>query len=371
MSVASFVIVILILVPLMLLQMFIPYFTRETISFGISVSEEMYYSSPVKAMRKAYALISGIFYGIIILLLLLTAIYGTEDWISLEIPFLVLALILLSYGLYLYFYTRMKKLKASLLPEQPGRKPLLPIDTSFRQQRLALSNHWFWVHFAVILGCLVFTLAKYNQIPSLIPTHYDLHGNADAYSEKSYRTVLLPNILQLGMVLLMLFVNWTIVKSKQQLSPSNPKKSARNNALFRRRWSFFTILAALALVFLFFFIQLTMIYKVEGTWIAVVSLLIPLLVVAGAVWLSFTTGQGGSRIGRKERADAPDGGESAALPVNDDKDWKLGGIYFNRLDPAIFVEKRTGIGWTLNFAHPLSWVCLALLAVFIVLISVL
>ena len=37
---------------------------------------------------------------------------------------------------------------------------------------------------------------------------------------------------------------------------------------------------------------------------------------------------------------------------NDDQYW-YGGIFYNNPgDPALFVEKRYGLGWTLNFGHP-------------------
>ena len=39
-----------------------------------------------------------------------------------------------------------------------------------------------------------------------------------------------------------------------------------------------------------------------------------------------------------------------------DEFWKWGIMYNNPNDPAIWVEKRVGIGWTLNFAHKESWV---------------
>jgi len=41
-----------------------------------------------------------------------------------------------------------------------------------------------------------------------------------------------------------------------------------------------------------------------------------------------------------------------------DRCWKAGVFYVNPDDPAIFVQKRFGIGYTLNFAHPLSWLLL-------------
>jgi uncharacterized membrane protein len=43
-----------------------------------------------------------------------------------------------------------------------------------------------------------------------------------------------------------------------------------------------------------------------------------------------------------------------------DEGWK-GIFYSNRDDPALFVPKRFGIGYTLNFANPWSWAVLVLI----------
>lgn len=40
--------------------------------------------------------------------------------------------------------------------------------------------------------------------------------------------------------------------------------------------------------------------------------------------------------------------------------WKYGLFYFNPDDPALFVEKRVGIGYTVNFAHVSAWIIMAL-----------
>ena len=60
-------------------------------------------------------------------------------------------------------------------------------------------------------------------------------------------------------------------------------------------------------------------------------------------------------------------------PVGDrtpDSAWVLGMLYVNHDDPALFVEKRFGIGYTLNFGHPLSWVLMGLLVGIPVLLAV-
>lgn len=43
---------------------------------------------------------------------------------------------------------------------------------------------------------------------------------------------------------------------------------------------------------------------------------------------------------------------TSAVFRDDDRYWYGGFFYSNPDDPALFVEKRYGLGWTLNFGHP-------------------
>ncbi len=47
-------------------------------------------------------------------------------------------------------------------------------------------------------------------------------------------------------------------------------------------------------------------------------------------------------------------------PASDDG-WRGGLFYVNAADPRLLVPKRSGYGWTFNFARPLAWVLLAVL----------
>ncbi|MFW0715356.1 DUF5808 domain-containing protein [Pedobacter sp. N23S346] len=50
--------------------------------------------------------------------------------------------------------------------------------------------------------------------------------------------------------------------------------------------------------------------------------------------------------------------------------WKLGIFYFNKNDSRLFVPKRIKIlGWTLNFANPLSYLIIILIIVFSMIIN--
>jgi uncharacterized membrane protein len=57
----------------------------------------------------------------------------------------------------------------------------------------------------------------------------------------------------------------------------------------------------------------------------------------------------------------PDAEPSPAGDRTLDCHWKAGIFYINSNDPALMVEARFGIGYTLNLGRPLSWVILVLL----------
>jgi uncharacterized membrane protein len=44
----------------------------------------------------------------------------------------------------------------------------------------------------------------------------------------------------------------------------------------------------------------------------------------------------------------------------DPRRWR-GVVYLNPDDPRLFVPKRVGVGWTVNFGHPWAWRILALM----------
>jgi len=47
----------------------------------------------------------------------------------------------------------------------------------------------------------------------------------------------------------------------------------------------------------------------------------------------------------------------------------LSGFYFNKNDPSIFVEKRFGVGWTINFANPVGYLIVFVPLIIIIIIS--
>jgi uncharacterized membrane protein len=107
----------------------------------------------------------------------------------------------------------------------------------------------------------------------------------------------------------------------------------------------------------------------QASWIALVPVhhglrsiaLLPLVFyfVLVAIVALARLGQGGSRIPvKREKPSAASSG-----PIGDripDRCWKLGVFYFNPDDSAVLVEKRFGLGYSLNFARPTAWIIVLL-----------
>ncbi|MDQ2905934.1 MAG: DUF5808 domain-containing protein [Ktedonobacteraceae bacterium] len=57
---------------------------------------------------------------------------------------------------------------------------------------------------------------------------------------------------------------------------------------------------------------------------------------------------------RTKASTRPDRWPTSTIFRDDDRYWPGGFLYNNPDDPALFVPKRYGLGWTLNFGHPRS-----------------
>src|SRR6266436_5677846 len=55
---------------------------------------------------------------------------------------------------------------------------------------------------------------------------------------------------------------------------------------------------------------------------------------------------------RTKTSTSADRQRTDAVFRNDDRYWYGGVFYNNPDDPAVFVPKRFGLGWTMNFGHP-------------------
>ncbi|MBP2001708.1 putative membrane protein [Paenibacillus shirakamiensis] len=329
-----------------------PYLTRRTMSFGVSVTEEMFLGKTLTTMRRQFVQINVLLQGILWLTLALLLFTGKEAVQQLSVTIYTLMTVVLFVLIQFIFYSKTKKFKATQ-PATTLAKYTIVIDTSFHRRKLVHSNLWFLIHLGVILTCFLLALNYYDLAPNRLIMHYNWQGNADRVGNKTYMRIFLPNVIQIVMLLIFWSTNVIIQKSKQQTQAGgNTEESIQHQVLFRRKWSMFTILMGFVMILLFSLMQLSMFRRIEPTTLAIISLGMPLCILISIFFLSLHTGQGGIRL-RKGTMVNP-----SAHPAHDDTYWKLGGIYVNPNDPSLFVEKRMGIGWTLNFGRPMGFVIL-------------
>ncbi|HEY7974240.1 MAG: DUF5808 domain-containing protein [Ktedonobacterales bacterium] len=86
------------------------------------------------------------------------------------------------------------------------------------------------------------------------------------------------------------------------------------------------------------------------------ALLILILLIAAALVLFLPLRRG-----------ATPSGADPEIERLDSRNWYLGVFYYNPDDPAVFVPKRLGLGWTINFAHPGGKVMAAVIVALILL----
>jgi len=58
------------------------------------------------------------------------------------------------------------------------------------------------------------------------------------------------------------------------------------------------------------------------------------------------------------------------LKDNNHQNWKLLVFYFNRSEPRLWVPKRIGLGFTMNFARGTAWAIMAILLATVVVLAV-
>lgn len=347
---SAFIFLLLTFILVGIVLAFIPYMTRKTENFGVSIPESLYYRDDFKGMRRTYTTL--MLSMLVVLSAVLVILNQTVHANTLPTLFSVVIVVHIMAGflLYLPFHFKMKNIKGAE-NWQESRKQTVVIDTTFREERLTYSNWWYSIPAVIIIATIVYTFAIYDSIPDQVPIHTSFSGKV-TFNDKSPGVLLILPLTQVFMFGMFLAINYVIKHSKQQVSVANPDTSKLQSIIFRRRWSLFMIITAILITLLFTFLQLTFIHQELLGYEDPVIYTITGIILLGSIILSINTGQGGSRIKVNEQTD------ETVIDRDDDIHWKLGQFYVNKNDPSVFIEKRFGVGWTMNFARPLTWILL-------------
>ena len=347
------------------LQVSTPYLVRETIVFGVTVPEQNVQHPELKKAKRRYTQIVGsIGFALIIIMLVINwAIEFSESAQGILLISFLFSILAVSMAMYWVNHQKIMKLKKS---EQWGMnlKQVRAVDLTARNRDEMLPWSFFVAPMGVTVFLIAFTLLNYERMPDNIAVHWGPSGAADDWIEKSYFTAIsLPTVM-----LMMQCMMWGIVdsikRSAIKLSVNHQEESLESQLKMRKFASWSMMLLSYSLTILLSVLQLSNIYPAMAEGEKLLPLFIAYLVLVLGGLLVFVWKM------REWRLNYTDSVTSKITDVDEDRYWIGGLIYMNREDPSIFIEKRFGVGWTMNFANPRGYIVIFLPLVILLLISI-
>jgi len=198
----------------------------------------------------------------------------------------------------------------------------------------------------LILGGGAFCLwRRWDAIPRRIPTHWNLYGSPDQWADKSGRSVFGSVLLGALVCLVLSLLLNGLVRGVRRIHSSG--LDGAKESRFLGTMLLFLLGLEYCLAGIFGFAPILPARLTSFLFMAIGLVVVGMLAVA--IWM----GQGGWRL-RGQIVSAP-GHQAPDGDRTPDECWKWGLFYYNPADPVLWVEKRFGIGWTINFGNPRAW----------------
>jgi uncharacterized membrane protein len=354
---------VILLVITVTISWLMPALTRRDLLFGVTVAPNARAQPAAQSIICRYriqVLGVAVLYALALSML---AVFAPDAWWSNGwSSMLVLALILVMSFPYLLAYFASRALRVAPQEGDSAAEEAASPLAELRQRHYGDYVPLFWetLPLAIIAATATYLAISYAAAPAIIPVHFDAAGNPNSYATKTIGSYFVLVWVQLGLEVLLTGLALLIVASKTL--------PGRAEWRFRRAWLHYLYgMKALTLAFMGGLAVLIADAALTGSASSVgvvlpLTLVYVVILLGGAIALAMRTGQGGARLGSPAET---------AIDRMDDRYWKLGGIYVNPQDPSLLVERRFGVGWTLNFGNRWGVIALCGLLVVVVLAPIL
>ncbi|MFL8725207.1 DUF5808 domain-containing protein [Clostridioides difficile] len=330
---------------------FMPYFVGKKHIYGVSIDQEHknynYFIKLDKEFKKLLSL------GFIIDFILVFILVFTFNKLELSYFIGIIGFLLYESILYIHTHKKAKKLKSEIYSKL-GHIDIdskLMVDMDFINKKNKIIKKFKIIYLIPILftlGMSIFIAFNYNQLPDSIATHWNINGSPDVFIDKSFLNVFKLIGTDFCLMVLLYITSIGSIKSRIKIDTNRIEESRVENIKYLNKIGYLFLILMIIMTTQFFTTLLSIKTKLS-TAMNITTLLVIIYLIATYINspnLKFN---------------------SSYSPEEDEKYWIAGIMYNNPNDPSLMVNKRFGIGWTINFGNPLGkilYIAIALLLIF-------
>lgn len=205
----------------------------------------------------------------------------------------------------------------------------------------------FKILFSICIGLsaisFLYVLVSYKDMQDIIITHWGSGGKPDGFAKKNIIDVFFVNGLDISLVLLFAVMGIGSISGNTYIDTENLEVNRKKAIKYLNGigYSFFALTLSMQSI-----TTTTPIFMVQEKnipmWLTIGVCILPIFISAAMIYYYLML----SSLKPKSR--------NIYTVENDDEKWIYGFIYYNKEDPKLMVEKRLGVGWSMNMAHPLG-----------------
>lgn len=213
----------------------------------------------------------------------------------------------------------------------------------------------FGICISLSLMSFIYVLINYNNMPDIIITHWGAGGKPNGYSKKNIIDVFLLSFIDISMVIMFSAIGIGTIKCNTYIDDDNLEINRKKAIKYLNALGYSLFALTLSIQSVTTTIPIFMVKEKNiPMWLTIGSCIIPMFIGVVLIYYYIML----SSIKPKIR--------NMYTVENDDEKWIYGFIYYNKDDTRLMVEKRLGMGWSINMAKPMGQFITMILALMLV-----
>lgn len=325
-------------------------FSNSGLFFGIRIPKKFIeYDEIVELERRYKKTVIILYLSISILFNILSfSFIKNKEVVAQLLWIFMVGSILINSGIFALYNKKIRNLKEK--NNWNYKNSTVVVDTSLRKPKKddkykPLPSFIFIVPIFIPLIIVILTFLRQDNLSSL-----SLH--------ELYR---LP-INMIAIVIVIYIMARVSLSSRIDINSTNLKSTIYKKKILKMLFSIIFLVTEVGLIILNSITQLGLIYTFDTSSVeSILNILIAIIMIGFLIVIIVMGSKGRRSIGKENTEEE--------VYNNDDKYWVLGMFYYNRNDPSFMIEKRAGIGYTVNFGNPKALIFFIILILFVSFIS--